>query len=90
MKRFEVGGLYGAYDSAVPGVKVLKRTAHTITVQVYDDTYENPYFGPAFTMRTKQYGNHEEATDSSVPRAWRECYTYSTRWQMLDFEIKES
>lgn len=76
MTRFEVGWSYEAYDAAVPAVKVLKRTAKTVTVEDTDT-------GTVFTMRVKVYKNalangeeFETATDCSVPAAWRDCYTY--------------
>jgi hypothetical protein len=81
MFKFEVGGLYGAYDDAVPAVKVIKRTAKTVTVEDTDT-------GTVFTMRVKVYPNildgetTEAATDSSVPAAWRECYTYAAAYKI--------
>lgn len=72
-KVFEVGKYYGAWDTATPPVKVIKRTAKTVTVQNEWDTW---------MMRIKvDWKGHEYVTDSKVPAEWRECYTYDTRFE---------
>ena len=73
---FEVGKQYGAMDAGVPVIKVLKRTAKMITVK--DTDCETVW---KMRIKTRQNGD-EYATDSSVPKAWRECYTYDTRFEI--------
>lgn len=68
--RFEAGNSYNAMDTGVPAVKVLSRTEKTATVQ---DTDTNE----VWRMRIKARDNGDEyMTDSRVPAAWRDCYTY--------------
>lgn len=74
MARFEVGKMYGAWDAAVPPVKVIKRTAKMCLV-------EDTELGNQWRMMIKSYDGSEEMTDTSVPEGWRECYTYSTRFE---------
>ena len=75
MRRFEIGKTYGAWDTAVPAITIIKRTAKTCWVK--DDTEE-------WSMRVKEVNGFEEMTRSAVPAAWRECYTYSTRFDKED------
>ena len=68
MKQFEVGKYYGAIDSAVPPIKVLKRTKKMILVSNDCNTWR-------MLIWLDEQGN-ECVTDSCVPANWRECYTY--------------
>lgn len=73
MKRFEEGKFYGAVDTAVPPIEILKRTEKMIQVR-------NDYC--TWRMRIKvDWKGTEYATDSSVPYAWRECYTYMAKYE---------
>lgn len=72
-KRFEVGKTYGAWDSAVPHIQVLRRTEKTIWVR--NDCSE-------WSMRIKiDDSDNEYVTDSSVPYNWQMCYTYDTAFE---------
>lgn len=71
MNRFEEERLYGAWDTAVPDIKIIKRTAKMCLVE--DTSTES-----RFRMKIKVKGDDEEMTDSAVPASWRQCYTYST------------
>lgn len=71
-KRFEVGKSYGAWDSAVPEITIIKRTEKTCTVK--NDT-------ATWRMRIRETDEGEIMIDSSVPSQWRDCYTYDTRFE---------
>lgn len=72
-KQFEVGKFYRAMDAAVPAIKILSRTAKMATVEDED-------IHSVWRMRIKTRDNGDEyMTDSSVPAAWRECYTYEAK-----------
>ena len=74
MKQFIVGHEYGAVDTAVPPITVIKRTDKTITV--VSEMYTSPK-----RMKIKKWANGNEfATDTTVPYSWQECYTYSTEY----------
>lgn len=74
-KVFETGKTYGARATGTPEVKVIKRTAKTATVED-DELHE------VWTMRIKTHGNGDEyMADSRVPQAWREAYTYDTKFE---------
>ena len=74
-KVFETGKTYGAWDTGTPAVKIIKRTAKTATVED-NDLHE------VWTMRIKTRDNGDEyMTDSRVPQAWREAYTYDTKFE---------
>ena len=72
MKQFEIGKYYEAQDTAVPPIKVLKRTDKMITVT-----------NDCTTWRMKIWldsDGNECVTDSAVPVSWRECYTYKANY----------
>lgn len=74
MIKFEVGETYGAWDSAVPPIEIIKRTAKMCLVK-------NTETGNTWRMKIKDMGDHEEMTDTCVPRNWRQCYTYSSKFK---------
>lgn len=74
MKRFEVGHSYGAFDSGLDLIIVLKRTAHFITVR--------NYCGDEWRMMVRECegkngSRFEIATDRSMGNRWRDVFTYS-------------
>lgn len=73
MSKFEVGCKYGTWDAAVPAVLIVKRTAKTAIVR--DE------LGVEWRMMIRANEQGEQMTDSKVPQAWRECYTYDTRFK---------
>lgn len=74
-KVFETGKRYGAWGAGTPAIKVIKRTAKTATVED-DEPHE------VWTMRIKTHSNGDEyMADSRVPQAWREAYTYDTKFE---------
>ena len=68
MKQFEVGKKYGAMDTAVPPITILKRTPKTCMV-ANDE-------GLQWRMKIKEMDGTEYMTDSGVPAEWQDCYTY--------------
>ena len=73
-KTFETGKMYEAWDAGVPAIKIIKRTAKTATVE--DEDVQT-----VWTMRVQTYDNGDEyMTDSKVPAAWRDCYTYEAKF----------
>ena len=77
MNKFEVGKWYECYDSSFSPVKVLKRTPKFIHV-INDD-------GIQWRMKVRDYDGVEYATDSSVPKSWRDTFTYKASWE-VDYE----
>lgn len=74
-KKFEVGKKYGAWDAAVPAIKIIKRTDKTATVESEDVQM-------VWTMRIKKHDNGDEyMTDSKVPASWQDCYTYEAKFE---------
>lgn len=74
MIRFEEGKYYGAWDSAVPPIKIIKRMTKMCLV-------ENTEIGTQWRMKIKDLEDHEEMTDTAVPQNWRQCYTYSSKFE---------
>lgn len=71
---FEVGKMYGAWDTGTPAITIISRTNKTALVEDSDT-------GECWRMRIKLHDNgNEYMTDSRVPAAWRECYTYEARF----------
>ena len=73
MKQFEVGHSYGAFDSSLGRITVLKRTAHYISVR-------NDY-GTEWRMKIRECegrnaSRFEIAFDSAVGSKWKEAFTY--------------
>ena len=73
MRRFEEGKTYGAYDTGVPEITVLKRTPKMALVR--NDC-------SVWRMRVHEDQDGEYMVDSSVPGAWRDCYTYHAKFIM--------
>ena len=79
MYSFEVGKTYGSMDYSIPHIKILQRTQKTCMV-----INEN---GTSWRMMIRSDGFSEYLTDSSVPKRWRECYTYYAKFadEEVDF-----
>ena len=74
--RFEAGKAYGAWDTGTPPIRVISRTEHMALVED-TDTVER------WKMKIKKRTNGTEyMTDSRVPVAWRECYTYEAGFKI--------
>lgn len=73
MAVFEVGKFYESYGSGFDPIKILRRTDKTIWVDKD---------GVKWRMRIrKDNDGNEFAVDSSVPRNWRDDFTYSAKWE---------
>lgn len=71
---FEVGKMYGAWDTGTPAITIISRTNKTALVEDSDT-------GECWRMRIKSYDNgNEYMADGRVPAALRECYTYEARF----------
>lgn len=71
---FEVGKEYEASDPGIDTIIVMKRTDKTVLVK-------NSTTGTAWRMHIKHdRDGNEILIDSSVPKSWREAFTYSSRW----------
>lgn len=69
MKAFKVGKQYRPYQTEYKAIKVIRRTEKTIWAEDTD--------GVTFNMRVRIDANgNEYAVDGSVPKAWRDAYTY--------------
>lgn len=70
MRKFTVGCTYESDYSGYEPVMVLRRTEKTVFVT-------NAFTGSKWRMRirTDENGN-EYVVDSSVPRGWRDVFTY--------------
>jgi hypothetical protein len=73
MMSFEVGKEYECNDCGISNIKVLKRTEKTLWVE--NDVHSQW----RMRIREDEHG-YEYVTDSTVPRKWREAFTYSARW----------
>ena len=73
MRRFEEGKTYQAYDTGVPEITVLKRTTKMVLVK--NDA-------SIWRMRIREDNDGEYVVDSSVPDAWRDCYTYHAKFEV--------
>lgn len=72
--KFIVGKWYDAYDHTFPSIKVLKRTPKMIEV-------ENEITLIKYRMKIHlDADGNEYAVDSSVPKRWREAFTYNSKW----------
>ena len=75
MKKFEVGKWYECYDRNFSSIKVEKRTPKF--VYVVDEEKHH------FRMWLREDDNHVEyAVDMSVPKNWRDTFTYSADWEI--------
>lgn len=69
MKRFEVGKQYEPYQAEFEAVTVIRRTKKTIWVK---------HSQPVWSMRIKTDADgNEYAVDSTVPKKWRDAFTYT-------------
>lgn len=70
MKTFIVGKKYRPYQREFTPAKVIRRTSATIFCEDVN--------GVKFSMRVrKDADGNEYAVDCSVPKAWRDAYTYN-------------
>ena len=68
---FEAGETYYADDAGIPPITVDRRTIKTLYVHNDDNSW---------AMRIKIDARGDEyVTDSSVPKRWQGCFTYSAR-----------
>ena len=74
MARFEVGKSYEPYAPEFVPVKVIRRTEKSIWVTNGDTTW-------MMRIWFDKYGN-ECATDSKVPKKWREAFTYQSTYEV--------
>ena len=82
--RFEIGKLYKAWDEATPAIKVIKRTAKTITVQGTDFQEDD-----IWTMRVKEHDNGDEwVHDSRYPDSWGDVLTYEANEERFSWETE--
>ena len=70
--KLEVGKTYGC-ASGYPPITIVKRTAKTVTV-----TNNKGRSFWRMRIRIDQDGN-EYVTDCSVPKSWRDTFTYSAK-----------
>lgn len=71
--KFEVGKQYECSDSGFDPITITKRTDKTVWVN-------NGH--AAWKMRIWLDENGDEfVTDSSVPKKWRNAFTYSAKWE---------
>ena len=68
-KRFEVGKQYEPYQTEFEAVTVIRRTEKTVRVRTSQAEW-------SMRIKTDADGN-EYAVDSTVPRKWRDAFTYT-------------
>ena len=73
MERFEVGKSYDPADLSFDPITVIKRTAKCIVVRGGS--------GNTWRMIVRQDEKGEFAVDSSVPKKWRDIFTYRAEWE---------
>lgn len=73
MARFETGHLYEGYAREYDPIRILRRTEKTMWVTNGRNSWK-------MRIRTDENGN-EYAVDSSVPREWRDAFTYDAEWK---------
>ena len=71
-KAFEVGRTYEAADCSYDPITILSRTEKTITVTNSRTTWK--------MMIKHDEDGHEYVVDSSVPKKWRNAFTYKSKW----------
>ena len=71
-QSFEVGMTYEAYDSGINPIRILRRTKKTVWV-------DNGQSKWCMRVMVDVDGN-EFVADSTVPRKWKEAFTYSAKW----------
>lgn len=75
MKAFEVGKEYEACDPGIDTITILKRTEKTLWVK--NSTGE-------WRMRINHDDDGNEfVADSTVPKKWREAFTYNAKWAVI-------
>ena len=78
MNKFEVGKWYSPEDDGFEAIQIQKRTDHFIFVK--NET------GCEWRMKIKNDGKQEFVTDSSVPKRWRQAFTYCVEYEVPDYE----
>lgn len=74
MARFEVGKTYGANDSGIDSITIIKRTDKSIW-------FRNS-LGNVVRQKIHIDENGDEyTTDSYVPEKWREAYTHRAKFE---------
>ena len=73
--RFEEGCVYEPYANEFENIRVIRRTAKTITVEGTEGDVRW-----MMRVKTDEDGN-EYAVDSKVPTKWREAFTYKAEWK---------
>ena len=74
-QKFEVGKEYEAYQREYGTIKIVRRTEKTIWVVTN--------VGIEFFMRVKIDPNGDEyAVDSTVPKKWRDAFTYRPEYEV--------
>ena len=67
---FKVGKRYDAYGSGIAQIEILRRTENTIWVDNGECQWR---------MKIRHaYDGSEYAVDCSVPKAWRDTFTYQS------------
>ena len=79
MKQFEVGHSYGAFDSGLGQITVLKRTAQFITVR---NDYGTEWRMKIRKCEGKNGDRFEIVFDSAVGRKWVEAFTYYSTFEV--------
>lgn len=72
IKIFEVGRTYEPADRSYDPITILSRTEKTVTVTNGRTTWK-------MLIRHDEDG-HEYVIDSSVPKKWRDAFTYKSKW----------
>lgn len=79
MKTLEVGKLYEAMDSIYDPVRIESRTAKTATVHTEDYAGRRTSIEWRCRIHTDADGD-EYIVDTSVPKQWRDIFTYSAKY----------
>ena len=72
-KQFEAGKFYESYQAEYEPILVTRRTEKTIFVKNTTAEWK-------MKVRLDSNGN-EYAIDTSVPKKWRDAFTYSPEWE---------
>ena len=82
MARFEVGKTYGANDSGIDSITIIRRTDKSIW-------FRNAA-GSMVRQKVRVDENGDEyTTDSYVPEKWRDAFTHSAKFEERPLNDKE-
>ena len=85
MKTLEVGKLYEAMDSSYDPIRIERRTAKMATV--HTENYDGRQTSAKWRTRIHTDPDGDEfVVDTTVPKKWRDVFTYSAKYLVEEVE----